>query len=68
MLVLFPMLLETKLLRVFVHTMNPAEDVRANFFLMAPQDLICIPMILGMENVVGVSKLLGIHLPVISII
>ena len=35
---------------------------------MVPQDLVCYPMIVGFENVVGVSNLLGIQFLVISTI
>ena len=63
-LILFPILLITELLRVFVPTTILLMDVRTSFLTMVPQDLKCLVF----ESVASASEVLGMQLPMISTI
>ena len=55
-LVLFPILLLTELMRVVVPTIILLMDVRTRVPQIVPQALVCFPTSMGFGNVVSVSK------------
>ena len=60
-LVLFSILLVTRLLRIFVPTIILLGDVRTHVFPMVPLDLVCCPMIriLAVEKLHQILRLLS---------
>ena len=57
----FPSLRVIRHLQMIAPTITLPADVHTNFSQEAPQDPICCPMILGIENELDVSKLLDIQ-------